>query len=79
MVEKRLILIRAPGALVVMQRRIRTITRRTPALAAAIFLAVAVVTPGPSVAGESTVSVMESVVSLLPEWPGAENRPKEPE
>ena len=30
-------------------------------------------------AGESTVSVMESVVSLLPEWPGAESRPKEPE
>ena len=62
-----------------MQRRIRTINRRTPALAAAIVLAVAAVTPGPSVAGESTVSVMKSVVSLLPEWPGAESRPKEPE
>ena len=62
-----------------MQRRIRTINRRTPALAAAIILAVAAITPGPSVAGESTVSVMESVVSLLPEWPGAESRPKEPE
>ncbi len=79
MAEKRLILIRAPGALVVMQRRIRTINQRIPALAAAIVLAVAVVTPGPSVAGESTVSVMESVVSLLPEWPGAGSRPKEPE
>ena len=62
-----------------MQRRIRTINRMTPALAAAIVLAVTVVTPGPSVAGESTVSVMESVVSLLPEWPGAGSRPKEPE
>ena len=62
-----------------MQRRIRTINRRTPALAAAIVLAVAAVTQGPSMAGESTVSVMQSVVSLLPEWPGAGSRPKEPE
>ena len=62
-----------------MQRRIRTINRRTPALAAVIVLAVAAVTSWPSVAGDSIVSVMESVVSLLPEWPGAESRPKEPE
>ena len=62
-----------------MQRRIRTLNQRIPALAATIVLAVAAVTPWPSVAGESTVSVMESVVSLLPEWPGARSRPKEPE
>ncbi|MEE9317042.1 MAG: trypsin-like peptidase domain-containing protein [Rhodospirillales bacterium] len=34
---------------------------------------------GPSWAGNSTIGMLESVVSLLPEWPGAGSRPKEPE
>ena len=62
-----------------MQRRTRAINQRTPALVAAMILAVAAVTSGPSAAGDSIVSAMESVVSLLPEWPGAGRRPKEPE
>lgn len=35
--------------------------------------------PWPSPGGDFSPEVMKSVVSLLPEWPGAGNRPKEPE
>ena len=47
--------------------------------ACALAVAAAVVYPGPSRAGDSTIGVLKSVVSLLPEWPDARSRPKEPE
>ena len=62
-----------------MQHPLRTFNKMTGAIAAVMILAVAAVTPAPSTAGESTVQAMESVVSLLPVWPGAGSRPKEPE
>ncbi len=57
----------------------KTLFRTIRALCLAAGFAAVCVSSGPSRAGDSTVSVLESVVSLLPEWPGAESRPKEPE
>ncbi len=57
----------------------KTIFRTTRALCLAAGFAAVCIFSGPSRAGDFTVSVLKSVVSLLPEWPGAGNRPKEPE
>jgi len=43
-----------------------------------LFLA-AIVTPSPGKTEPVTKDLLKSVVSLLPEWPGAGRRPKEPE
>ena len=49
------------------------------ALTLALCLTASVLYPWPSAGGEFSPEIMKSVVSLLPEWPGAESRPKEPE
>ena len=57
----------------------KTIFRTARAFCLAAGFAAVCVFSGPSRAGDSTVSALESVVSLLPEWPGSGTRPKEPE
>ena len=62
-----------------MQRRSETLIRKLGTLTLVLCLTAPVLYPWPSPAGDFSPDIMKSVVSLLPEWPGAGSRPKEPE
>ena len=79
MAEKRIILLTAPREPISMSFPSKTIFRTAFVLALAAGLAAVPALSGPSRAGDSSIEILDTVVSLLPEWPGAESRPKEPE
>ncbi len=57
----------------------KTIFRTTRALGLAAVLTAVLLAPGSGRAEPFSPEILKSVVSLLPEWPGAGSRPKEPE